>query len=195
VPDAHAVDVLGYVLRVVRLLILWSTANLFKCLKMNGLWEARTTTTGEPSQFWAGCKPVDHPTKMATVRHCLNPFSIWNSYSFHTELPALLVLALENKQKPWHFLLNTTLLKFSFSVQVYFNLKQHQHGQNVNMFSPCLLLLLSCEVRPLWVRQVRYVVETETGVLCSVLNKLFVNVLLNTNILLQYELIIKIFQK
>ena len=92
----------------------------------------------------------------------LNPFSIWNSYSFQTELPALLVLGLENKQQPyWHFLLNPTLHKFSFSVQVYFNLQQH--GQNVNMFSSCLLLFLSCEVRPLWVRQVRYAVGTETG--------------------------------
>jgi len=32
------------------------------------------------------------------------------------------------------FLLNPTLHKFLFSVQVYFNLQQH--GQNVNMFSP-----------------------------------------------------------
>jgi len=53
-----------------------------------------------------------------------------------TELPALLVLGLENKQKPWHFLLNPPLHKFSFSVQVYFNL---QHGQNVHTLSPCLL--------------------------------------------------------
>jgi len=45
------------------------------------------------------------------------------------------------------FLLNPTLHKFLFSVQVYFNLQQH--GQNVNMFSPCLLLLLGSEVRPL----------------------------------------------
>jgi len=44
---------------------------------------------------------------------------------------------------------------------MYFNLQQH--GQNINMFSPCLLLFRSCEVRPLWVRQVRYTVETETG--------------------------------
>ena len=28
----------------------------------------------------------------------LNPFSIWNSYSFQTELPALLFLGLENEQ-------------------------------------------------------------------------------------------------
>jgi len=27
----------------------------------------------------------------------LKPFFIWNSYSFQTELPALLVLGLENK--------------------------------------------------------------------------------------------------
>jgi len=41
----------------------------------------------------------------------------------------------KNKQQPyWHFLLNPTLHKFSYSVQVYFNLEQH--GQNVNMFSP-----------------------------------------------------------
>jgi len=44
-------------------------------------------------------------------------------------------------------MLNLTLYKFSFSVQVYFNLQQH--GQNVNIFSPCSLLLLSYEVRPL----------------------------------------------
>jgi len=39
----------------------------------------------------------------------LNPFIIWNSYTFQTELPA--VLALENTQ-PYYFLLNPTLLKF-----------------------------------------------------------------------------------
>jgi len=71
----------------------------------------------------------------------LNPFFIWNTYSFYTELSAL--LGLENKQ-PCHFLLNPTLHKFSFSVQVYFNLQQH--GQHVNTFSPCLQLLRSCEV-------------------------------------------------
>jgi len=123
----------------------------------------------------------------------LNPFSIWNSYSFLTELPTLLVLGLENKQQPWHFLLNPRLHKFSFSFQVHFNL-QH-HGQNVNMFSPYLLLLLSCEVRPVWVRLVRYAVETETGVLPSMAKKLFVNALINTNILIQYDLLIKIFPK
>ena len=79
----------------------------------------------------------------------LNPFSIWNSYFFQTELPALLVLSLKNKQL-WHFLLNPTFHKFSFSVQVYFNLKQR--GHNVNMFSPYLLLLLSCRAgfKPTW---------------------------------------------
>jgi len=49
---------LPYVLRVVWLL--WSTANLFKC--SNGLWLATTTTAGEPSLFWDGCKletPMD----------------------------------------------------------------------------------------------------------------------------------------
>jgi len=30
------------------------------------------------------------------------------------------VLILEIKQQPWHFMLNLTLYKFSFSVQVYF---------------------------------------------------------------------------
>jgi len=58
----------------------------------------------------------------------LNPFIIWNSYSFQPEIPELL-LGLENKQ-PCHFLLNPTLHKFLFSVQVYFYLQQH--GQNVN---------------------------------------------------------------
>jgi len=42
---------------------------------------------------------------------------------------------------------------------------------------------------------VRYAVETETGVLRSMLNKLFVNALININILLQYDLLIKMFQK
>ena len=66
----------------------------------------------------------------------LNPFFIWNSYPFQTELPALLVLGLVNKQ-PCHLLLNPTLHEFSFTVQVCFNLQQH--GQNANTFSPCLL--------------------------------------------------------
>jgi len=90
-------------------------------------------------------------------------------------------------------LLNPTLHKLSFSVQVYFNLQQH--GQNANMFSPCLLLLLNCEVRPLGVRQVRYAVETETGVLFSMRKQIFVNALIITNMLLQYDLLIKIYQK
>ena len=44
-----------------------------------------------------------------------NPFSIWNSFFFQTELPALLLLVvvlllgLENKEQPWYFLLNPTL--------------------------------------------------------------------------------------
>jgi len=65
----------------------------------------------------------------------LNPFIIWNSYSFQTltELPAL--QGFENKQ-PCHFLLNAALHKFSFSVEVYFNLQQL--GQSVNTFLPCL---------------------------------------------------------
>jgi len=69
-----------------------------------------------------------------------NPFIIWNSYSFQTltELPAL--LGFENKQ-PCHFLLNATLHKFSFSVEVYFNLQQL--GQSVNTFSPCLFINLT----------------------------------------------------
>jgi len=50
-----------------------------------------------------------------------------------------------------------------------------------------------CEVRPLWVRQVRYAVETEADVLRSMPNKLFANAMINTNILLQYDL--KILQK
>jgi len=102
------------------------------------------------------------------------PFS-FETYSFQTELPALLALGLENKQQPWYFLLNPPLHKLSFSVQVYFNLQQH--GQSVNTFLPCLLvlLLLSCEERPLWVRQVRCAVETETGLLRSMLKKIFVN--------------------
>jgi len=60
---------------------------------------------------------------------------LFDSYSFQTELPTL--LGLENKQ-PCRFLLNPTLHKFSFSVQVNFNLQQYV--QNVNTFSPCLLL-------------------------------------------------------
>jgi len=63
----------------------------------------------------------------------LNPFSVWSSYSFQTELAAFLVLDLENKQQPWHFLLNPTLHKFSFSVQVYFNLQQQEN--DINMFA------------------------------------------------------------
>jgi len=51
-------------------------------------------------------------------------------------------LGLENKQ-PCHFLLNPALHKF-LSGQVYFNLQQH--GQNVNTFPPCLLLLLAVVV-------------------------------------------------
>jgi len=42
---------------------------------------------------------------------------------------------------------------------------------------------------------VRYDVETETGVLRSMPKKLSVNALINTNILLQYDLLIKNFQK
>jgi len=60
---------------------------------------------------------------------------------FQTELPEL--LGLVNKQL-CHFLLNPTLHKFPFSIQLYFILQQH--GQNVNTFSPCLLLFLSCNV-------------------------------------------------
>jgi len=104
----------------------------------------------------------------------LNPFFIWNSYSFQTELPLhWTLLGLENKQKPCHFLLNPKLHMFSFSVQVYF--KVQQHGQNFDTFSPCLLHLLSCEVRPLWVRQVNYAVETKRN-WCTSFNaeKLFV---------------------
>jgi len=52
---------------------------------------------------------------------------------------------------------------------MYFNLQQQ--GQNVNMISPCILLLLSCEVKPLWGGQVCYAIETETGVLCSMPKK------------------------
>jgi len=70
----------------------------------------------------------------------LNPFIIWNSYSFQTltELPAL--LGFENKP-PCYFLLNSTLHKFSISVQVYINLQQL--GQNVNTLSPCLFITLT----------------------------------------------------
>jgi len=112
----------------------------------------------------------------------LNPFFIWNSYYFQTELPAL--LGLENK-RPCHFLINPILHKFSFSVQVYFNLQQH--GENGNMFSPCLLryfyLVCSCEVRSLWVRQVIYDVETNW---CTSFKpeKTICNALINTNSLL-----------
>jgi len=51
-----------------------------------------------------------------------DPFSIWNSNSFQTELPEL--LGLENEQ-PFHFLLNPTLHKFSLPFQVYFNLQPY----------------------------------------------------------------------
>jgi len=83
--------------------------------------------------------PTEYISYSSAMNVLLNLFFIWNSYSFQTELPllALLLLVLENKQ-PFHFLLNPTLHKYSFSVQVYFNLQQH--GQNANTFSPCLLL-------------------------------------------------------
>ena len=82
-------------------------------------------------------------------------------YSFQTELQALLVLGLENKQRPWHVLLNPTLHKFSSSIEVYFNLQQR--GQNLNTFSSCLLFLFSCEVRPPWVSIVVPVWWTNVG--------------------------------
>jgi len=59
----------------------------------------------------------------------------------NVHLPEL--LGLENKQ-PCQLLLNPTLHKFSYSVQVHFNLQQH--AQNVNTFSPCLSPLFSCNV-------------------------------------------------
>jgi len=65
---------------------------------------------------------------------------------------------------------------------VYLHLKQQ--GHNVNTFSPGLSLLFSFEVRPLGVGQVRYAIETEIGVLRSMPKKLFVNALININILL-----------
>jgi len=68
------------------------------------------------------------------------PFS-FETLTLQTELPAL--LGLDNEQ-PCHFSLNPILHKISCSVQVYCNLQQH--GQNVNTFSPCLLVLLNCEV-------------------------------------------------
>jgi len=83
------------------------------------------------------CLVKSFPISRAMNVH-INPFFIWNSCSFQTQFPKL--PGLQNKQS-CHILFNPTLHKFSFSVQVYFNLKQH--GQNVNTFSPCLLLLLS----------------------------------------------------
>jgi len=56
----NAVDVLAYVLRIVW--SLWSTGNLFKY--SNGLWQATTTTVGEPSHIWAGCVPGENLPKL-----------------------------------------------------------------------------------------------------------------------------------
>jgi len=120
---------------------------------------------------------------------------IWNSFSFQTELPALLVLGLENKQQPWHFFVKSnTSQVFVLSSGVFQPATTWSKCQYVfTMFT--LLLLLSCEVRPLRIRQVRYAIETETGVLHSMPKKLFVNALVNINILIKYDLPIKIYQK
>jgi len=42
---------------------------------------------------------------------------------------------------------------------------------------------------------VLYAVESEIGVLLSMLKKVFVNALINTNTLLQHDLLIKMFKK
>jgi len=41
----------------------------------------------------------------------LNHFSVWNSYSFQTERPALLVLGLENKQQTLTFFVKSNTLQ------------------------------------------------------------------------------------
>jgi len=64
-------------------------------------------------------------------------------------------------------LLNLTPHKFSLSLLVY--LKQQQYGQDVNILSPCLLLLhyLMLRLRLLWVSLVSYAAETKTGLFAS----------------------------